>query len=300
MEGAFARFLQKLAPWNLAIFTATLIGCYLPQLIVTGNRGLRTPRVLSPAKHRQEHEMLMSYMMSFSAGVCLAVSFLFQIDGFQIFAVSNGAISPNSVAHGCVAAGLVLSVTFLAFFTFEQLATVVQTWHSWNCGGIAPCAVEVASQPLEAASVVRTITEHKSVRFEELRCSSLTQEYCRAGDALSFSVPLLDDRSITPPRGLRQCPLCYRREIAVAPLQGTQDKSWLVLTFLLTLFVIHSLAEGLGLGASACPNQRLQLGNTGTIAVAILLHKTLSAFAVGAALLRAGIQWASELDVPKR
>eukprot|EP01053_Blabericola_migrator_P007440 Blabericola_migrator_1__7439@NODE_3791_length_1508_cov_173_284525_g805_i2_p1_GENE_NODE_3791_length_1508_cov_173_284525_g805_i2NODE_3791_length_1508_cov_173_284525_g805_i2_p1_ORF_typecomplete_len349_score45_23Zip/PF02535_22/1_2e32_NODE_3791_length_1508_cov_173_284525_g805_i23551401 len=252
--------------------------------------------------------MLMSYMMSFSAGVCLAVSFVFQIDGFKFFILQGPSNDGASITNGCTRAGLTLAMTFLGFFVFEQCATIIQTWHSRSCGGIPPCAIEVASQPLEAASVVRTIAEHTNLSLNEMKCSTLTQETIRAFDHSSesqadgcrtfesYSVPLLTEevRPITPPRGQRPCPLCDRKSISS---QGSHIPEYrgstLVMGFLLALFTIHSFAEGLGLGVSACPTKdpRTRGATTATVAIAILLHKTLSAFAVGAALLRENVSW---------
>eukprot|EP01057_Protomagalhaensia_wolfi_P000267 Protomagalhaensia_wolfi_Nauph_80__266@NODE_114_length_3602_cov_145_161942_g87_i0_p2_GENE_NODE_114_length_3602_cov_145_161942_g87_i0NODE_114_length_3602_cov_145_161942_g87_i0_p2_ORF_typecomplete_len273_score35_45Zip/PF02535_22/2_3e27Rad50_zn_hook/PF04423_14/0_34OST3_OST6/PF04756_13/2_5e03OST3_OST6/PF04756_13/1_6DUF2157/PF09925_9/1_9DUF2157/PF09925_9/3e03_NODE_114_length_3602_cov_145_161942_g87_i023203138 len=170
----------------------------------------------------------------------------------------------------------------------EQFAVVTQRWHEARCGGISPCAVTVASQPLEAASVIRTITEHTGVTMEDLRCSSVGAEGGRRDSSLeelhAYSVPLIEESS---PR----CPLCHRRENAA--LRKNDKSSRLVLTFLLSLFIIHSFAEGLGLGVSACPSNSTDVWGTttATVAIAILLHKTLSAFAVGAALLKENVNW---------
>ena len=167
----------------------------------------------------------------------------------------------------------------------EQLGFVLQDVHTGTCELRTPCAVDVANAPLEAASVVRFLSDHAlSAPHIGSDWPSFTQ-----GD---YSTALIGGRdagdNTTDPVRNVHCAWC-QQSIDNRTNQSNAANHW-VLFFLFALFAVHSLAEGLGLGASVCslvPERQTQIR---TVALAILLHKSLSAFAVGAALIRTEIR----------
>lgn len=118
-------FIHDLGIWVLLIFLATILGCYLPYHIIHGRRFIPPWRYfresgnvsvshesIDLSKRNERHEKSMSFLMSFSAGVCLAVGFVFQASGF----ISLAQLWKGSFLKANQISACILALTFCTFF----------------------------------------------------------------------------------------------------------------------------------------------------------------------------------------